>query len=562
MAMTGMGDTASFIRTIAYDGIVRWDPDFKTVIPNIAKDWKVSDDARVYTLYLREGMRWSDGHPFTAEDIMYWFEEVQLNTDLTPVFPTWLAPGGNRPTVTKIDEYTVEFKYARPHGLLLRQFANAGQGYIFAPKHYMKQFHPKYTSADRLEALTIEHGLEQWYQLYQNMDDRFQNPERPTLDAWKTVTPLGKSTQVVLERNPYYWKIDPEGNQLPYIDKVIYAVVENVEVALMKALSGEIDMQDRHIGTLRNFSVVAENREKGGYRIYRTKPTGENSMVICFNLNHKDPVMNEIFNDKRFRIAMSHAINRPEIIDLIYYGEAEPSQPAPRKESPFYYEPLTNAFIEYDVAEANRLLDEMGLTARGKDGFRLRPDGKPLTVTIELAPLYSEIVDASELLKVYWEAVGVRVAVKVQERSLFYTRTEAADHDVALHHADSSGIDVLLYPRYYFPSDHQSMQAPLWSLWYRSGGKSGEKPPKEVLRQMELYDQILATADEARQVELMTEILKINAENSYVLGISTMIGPFGIVKDNFHNVPDEIHYGWIYPSPAPTRAEQYYISDK
>ena len=560
MAMTGMGDTAIFTRTIAYDGIVRWDSDFKTVVPNVAKGWKVSGDARVYTFYLRKGMKWSDGHLFTADDILFWYEDILLNKELTPVFPSWLAPGGNIPKVRKIDDYTVEFVYSRPYGLLLRQLANAGQGYIFVPKHYMQQFHPKYTPRDRLDALTKQKGLQYWYQLFTNMNDRFQNPARPTIDAWKTVTPLGTSTQVVLDRNPYYWKVDTKGNQLPYIDKVVYSVVDNVEVALMKALSGEIDMQDRHIGTLRNYSLVAENKEKGGYRIYKTKPTGENSMVICFNLNHKDPVLRKIFNDKRFRIAMSHAIDRREIIDLIYFGEAEPSQPAPRKESPFYYEPLSNAYIDYDPAKANKLLDEMGLAARNKEGFRLRPDGKPLAITIELAPLYTEIVDASELLKGYWEAVGVKTAIKVEERSLFYTRTEAGEHDVALHHADSSGIDVLLYPRYYFPSDPQSMQAPLWQLWYRSGGKSGEEPPKEIKRQMQLYDQILSTANEKKQVELMREILKIDAENLYVLGISTMIGPFGIVKENFHNVPQEILYGWIYPSPAPTRPEQYYIS--
>jgi len=557
--LLGRADTAWLTRTVDYEGLLRWSPDFKTVIPNIAKGYKVSDEAKTFTFYLRKGMKWSDGQPFTADDILFWYEDVLMNKELTPNVPKWLTTDGQPVKVEKVDDYTVRFKFTQPNGLFLQRLATPDGLGLIVPKHYMKQFHIKYAPKEKLDALVKEKQLTDWFSLFQNMNDAWMNPDRPVVNAWKVTIALGVGPRCVFERNPYYWKVDTVGNQLPYIDKISYDIVESVDVAVMKALNGEIDMQDRHIGALTYFPMFADkkNQEKGDFRLFYTIPTSSNTMVIAFNLNHKDPVLRKIFNDKRFRFAMSLAINRKEIIDLVYLGKGEPRQPSPLPESPFYHEQLSKAYIEYDPAKANKFLDEMGLK-RGPDGIRLRPDGKPLAVTIEVVTTGIQWIDACELIKKYWEAVGVKTAVKPIERSLFYSRKAAAEHDIAIWGGDG-GMEVLLEPRWYFPFSGESNHAPLWQLWYNSGGKSGEEPPPEVKKQMQLYDEITKTASFARQKLLMKQILDIDAKNLYVIGISSNPKGFGIVKNNFRNVPEEMFGSWLYPNPAPTNPCQYFI---
>jgi len=227
---------------IGYEQLVRGAPDYSSVIPNIAKSWDVSDNGRVFTFYLRKGMKWSDGMPFTADDIMFWYEDVILNKELTPAFPDWLKVTGEPGKVEKIDDYTVRFVFAKPYGIFLDELAR-GIRETFQPKHYMKKFHPRYTSVEKLEKMTKEAGFDNWFELFGDKNDFWGNPERPTLYAWRILIPFGVGTRVELERNPYYWKIDTDGNQLPYIDKVAVSIVTQPEIAELKGVSGEIDLQ-------------------------------------------------------------------------------------------------------------------------------------------------------------------------------------------------------------------------------------------------------------------------------------------------------------------------------
>ncbi len=553
----GVADNAWLQRTVDYEGLVRWAPDFNTVVPNLAKSWEITDEGRTFTFYLRRGVKWSDGEPFTADDIVFWYEDILLNEDLTPTLPKWLTTDEQPVEVEKVDDYAVRFKFTQPNGLFLQRLAGIDGLGMIVPKHYMKQFHPKYTPEEKLEEMVKEEQLTDWFSLFGNKDTWWLNPERPTLFAWRSINILGAGPRYIWERNPYYWKIDPDGNQLPYLDRVVFDIVENAEVALMKALNGEIDMHSRHFNIMQNYTVLAEGREKGDYRFFTLKPTSMNTMIIAFNLNQEDPVLREIFNEKKFRFAMSLAINRQEIIDLVYLGMGEPWQAAPLRESAFYHERLAKAYTEYDPAKANELLDEIGLK-RGPDGWRLRPDGKPLSVTIEVVTgIDPAWIDACELIKKYWEDVGVKTAIKPEDRSLFYTRKATGETEVTIWGGDG-GMEVLLEPRWYFPFSAESNYAPLWQLWYNSGGKSGEEPPEEVKKQMQLYDEILRTVDFDKQKSLMKQILDIDADNLYVIGISTKPPGYGIVKNNFRNVPEEMFSAWLYPDPAPTNPCQYF----
>ena len=564
-ALRGGADNAWLVRTLDYEHLVRWDPEWTKVIPNIAESFEANEDATEFTFRLRKGLKWSDGEPFTADDIMFWYEDVFSNEELTPVKSSWLVSGGEPAVVEKVDDYTVKFKFTTPNGLFLQRLATpSGSQITRFPRHYLEQFHIKY-NPDNIDQLIEEAGASDWVNLFQlkgygvpgtPYDARWQNKELPSLNGWILTTAYGEGTRVVAERNPYYWKVDPEGQQLPYLDRIVYEVGEDVEVLVLKALNGEIDMQDRHIAKPANKAVFVDNMEKGGYGFFETIPSSMNSLIIALNLTHKDPVMREIFQNKHFRIGLSMAINRQEIIDLVYVGAGEPFQAGPRPESPFYNERLAKQFTEYDVEQANKHLDLAGYTERDEEGFRLGPDGKRISFAVEVAAVQTDRIDAMELIRGYWKEVGVDIQVKTEDRSILYTRKAANEHDAVVWGGDG-GLDVILEPRWYFPYSGESNYAILWQYWYNKDPR-GEEPPEAPKKQMALYDQLKATGDPDKQAELMREILEIAADHVELIGISLPPKGYGIVKNNFHNVPKVMPGAWLYPNPAPTNPCQYF----
>ena len=571
-ALLGGQDTAWLVRTIGYDNLVRWSRDWKTVEPNVAESFDVSPDASQVTFKLRKGLRWSDGEPFTADDIVFWYDDYLTNTELNPGgVSEWMTANGQPGTVTKLDEYTVVFKFGAPNGLLLQRLATPdGQDAVRYPRHYLQQFHKKYNP--NVDQLVASAGAPDWMTLFRQKgttipgtpyDARWQNPDLPTVNAWIATNPYGQGTRVVAERNPYYWKLDPDGRQLPYIDRVVYDVMQDKEVLTLKAVNGEIDMMSRHFNTLQNKAVFTENMDKGQYHFFDTIPSSMNTMIIALNLNHKDPTMRQIFQNKNFRIGLSHAINRKEIIDLVYIGQGEPYQAGPRPESPLYNERLARQYTEYDPEKANQFLDQAGYTQRDGDGFRLAPNGQRISFEVETTSgANPEWTDALKLIQDYWKQVGIDIQVKPEDRSLLYTRKEANEHDAVVWSGDG-GLEVTLEPRWYFPFSNESNFAQAWRVWYNPGGNprtTPEEPPADVKRQMQLYDQLKATGDEQKQQELMKQLLDISADQFYVIGISLPATSWGLVKNNFHNVPNRVLDAWLYPAPAPTDPPQYFFA--
>jgi peptide/nickel transport system substrate-binding protein len=568
------GQYSHVARYQGYENLVRWTPNWDGIIPNIAESFEVNEDSTEYTFYLREGMRWSDGAPFTADDIMFWYEDVFLNEQLTPAKPSNLMVGGEPVIVEKLNDYAVVFRFAAPNGLFLQQVAEVGPSpFTKYPRHHLEEFHPTY-NPENIDRLVQEAGVADWMTLFQQVkggthevDDYFRVSNVPTLYAWYfTLAPGdGTATRAIAVRNPYYWKVDPAGNQLPYLDRLTYDLLSDNEVLLLKVLGGEIDWLDQHFATPTNKPVVIDGQDRGDYRLFTTTSTIPNSMTIQLNLNHPDPVKNAIFQDKDFRIGLSHAIDRQEIIDLVFVGQGEPYQVAPASDSPFYNEQLAKQYIEYDVELANEHLDRV-LPERDAQGFRLGPDGNRLTIIMELDVNRLTFVDAAELIQAYWQAVGVDIQVRTMDRSLWEVRVrgDGIDWDATIHSfGGGSGYAVLLDPRYYFPFNANSIFAKAWSVWYNNPTGQGSgiapvEPPADVRRQMELYDQIRVTGDLDTQLELMMEILEIAAEQFYVIGISTEPDGYGIAKNNLRNVQMTMPWSWIFPHPAPTNPQLWY----
>ncbi|MBI1296269.1 ABC transporter substrate-binding protein [bacterium] len=551
--MLGVSDRPWIGRTMAYEPLLRWSDDLTSVVPNVAESWQVSDDGLEFTFYLRAGMRWSDGAPFTADDFVFWYEHFLLNDDLTPVKFQWMQPGGALGRVEKIDDATVKFIFENPPGLFITQMGNQSP---FVPAHYAQQWHIDFNQ-EAVEQAVADQQLESWVNLYTNQLDFLTTAECPVVFPWMVTIPVGSTNRVFAERNPYYWKVDPEGHQLPYIDNMEYPIVENTEVLVLKAMAGEIDMMDRHIATPDNKAIFTDNMVQGDYDFFNVKFAFESPCVIALNLNHKDPETKRVFNEKDFRVALSHAINRQEIIDVIYVGSGEPRQAAPLDESPHYHEQLATQYLEYDVALANQLLDDLGLE-RGPDGYRRRFDGEQLFINVEVAAAFEPWGKIMEMVTNYWDEIGVDAEVQVIERSLFYARKAAYDHDCGVW-TGADGIAVVMDPRWYMPFSNESIFGIAWADWWRSGGTQGEEPPPAAKEQQALYDQIQVTVDEAKRNELIQQILDIGAEQFWAIGITKYYAGYGIVRNNFKNVPGEIWQWHISSAPAQTHPEQYYM---
>ncbi|MEU8354711.1 ABC transporter substrate-binding protein [Nonomuraea sp. NPDC048882] len=567
-AMVGEDDIDWLYYTLAYEPVVRLRPGTNgqkgpdDIIANVA-EFEVKDGGREYVFRLREGLKWSDGEPCTADDLLFAFEDVAVYKDLhtTGVYDLYLENGSTDELVKveKLDERTVRYAYKEPKAGLLFQLAvstleRGGASGFLLPKHYLKQFHKKYNpDADKLAK---EQQLEDWTQLFMNKNDVPHNADMPTLHPWKISNALGRGTAVVAERNPYYWKVDEQGRQLPYIDRFRAEVLGDVEVELLKIMNGEITMQTRNFNTPENKPLIAQNAAKGKYRIFDVPSRLSNTMIIQFNQTIGDDDLRELFRNKDFRVGLSYAINRKEIIDGVYAGQGEPWQAAPSKTNALYDADFAKQHTEYDVAKAGEHLDKAGLK-KDASGRRLGPDGKPLTVTIMSNTDFPHHVQALEFVKKHWEAVGVGLRVDPVADTLFTERSMGNEPQASTY--TCSDFDLITGTggdHYYVPSNSGSARYAIrWALWYGSKGKSGEEPPQVVREQLDAFTAMRNEPDFTKALAHAKEVVRIAKEQFYSIGISSYPAEYGIVSEAVKNVPDTMASAQV--TPGPTMPEQY-----
>ena len=434
-----------------------------------------------------------------------------------------------------------------------------------APAHYLKQFHKKYNPD--VDALAKERGFESWIALFMReagVDEDnvfFQNSERPTINAWKFEIAPGEDTERALAvRNPYYWKIDTEGTQLPYFDRVAYQMVADPQVLLLKTMQGEIDMMDQYIATPANKPVLFDNQEQGGYHFYTLKETAANVMVFQLNLNHTDPVKNELFNNREFRQALSVAVDRQALIDAVFVGQGAPAQPSIAPTDPLYNERLATQHTEYDPDAANAILDTL-LPEKDGEGYRLDSQGRRVSIIFELDQTRTTFLDMFQLVIPMFQAVGIDAQIRTMDRSLWETRVrEGREFDATAHQfGANSGIAAMLDARYFVPFSANSLYAPGWSLYFSApDNPDAIEPPADVKATQELYKQLLATPDAAKQQEIMAQILEQAADQFLVLGVSLPPDGYGVVKNDMVNTMPEMPNSFGWPTPGPSRPEQFF----
>jgi peptide/nickel transport system substrate-binding protein len=573
-AFLGPGDGENGNRIRAGDKPLFWDVTGTKLAPQMAKAWSISDDGKRTTLVLREGMKWSDGAPFTADDFVFWFEEIYQNKELVPSLAPELAKG----RVVKIDETTVAFEFDDPHFLFPKLLAgdtavgggqsrmqSDGQAFgLYAPAHYLKRFLPKFSSAEALAAQATAAGYPNWVQWFHFKSDWRLNPDLPTLAAWRMTQPINTQTWT-LERNPYFYEVDIDGNQLPYIDRVQMTLAENPEVVNLRAVAGEYDVQERFID-IGKLPVFLENAERGHYKFHLDPGFNGSDSQLVFNMAYRaDPEVAKWIANPDFRRALSIAIDRDQLNEAFWLGLGTPGSGGPSElmpESPG--KEWIAKWSTFDRAKANAMLDAIGLTKKDREGYRLRSDnGERLRLQIDVAqtltPTWPQQV---EMVIQQWRAVGIAADLKLLERSLFFTRVRNDRHQLVIF-SNSGSESLFLFPVLALPVDPSgSLMGSAWAHWYASGGSAGTKPDDPAM--LHVYDLLRSASSkpEAERNATAQEIWRIVADAKWQIGlVGQAPGSRGsrVVSDRLENVLARVCISQHCRPPWSARPEQWFF---
>ena len=537
-------------------GLLSIDPDQVTIIPQVAESYEISPDGKVFTFKLRKGHKWYDGEPFTSDDVKFWWEDTVLNDELWPVKPSQFRTLGELGKFDVVDDTTFTFTFAGNFRLFEEYIAMWSYGALtYLPRHYMEQFHPDYAGQAAVDALTADAGFDKWTQLFEDRHDRRTTmsgaPGPPSLFPWQPKT-RGGEQQMILERNPYYYGVDPEGNQLPYIDKIVAELVEDIDVLTLRTIAGDFDHQPRQL-RMDSVPTLQKNTESGDYRVLYWPGASGSDAGLHFNQNYGqdeagDPAIGELMRNNDFRIGLSHAVDRDKILQLVFLGAGESRQMVVPSNNPYYPgDEYAFKYTEYDTAKANEILDGV-LPNKNADGFRLLDSGDVAEIEVTAVELFGTFwPQTGELVKEMWEDVGVKTKFTQNERSAYVARRGANELQVMIW--DAGGAEHLFTGRYRtMPFNSGTLIGPLTGTWYATGGEKGIEPWGDLAKVIELHDKgDSATFDE--KVALGQEIFRINVDNLWTIGtVGNTPTIFGLVvtKNNFRNVPSDMSHQWWY----------------
>ena len=546
------------------------------VTPNIVEAFEVNDDYTEFTFTLRKGLKWSDGVEVTMEDYRFAIEDYAFNEELTPVLNNYFRAGGKSTgepmTFEVIDDLHFRITFAQPFGGFLVHLSVAGwKGYgsFLKPAHYMKQFHKDYAEEchGSLEAYyeflqpygdcmgyydVTEEGV--WVNIMNQIDaqnsgeltdvgvmltsrtfaDAGLKENLPVLHPWIMVSESDNIT--TWERNPYYFKVDAAGQQLPYCDYITNTLVENQEILQFKVMSGDIDYL-RESATIDNVTLYLENEDNAGIKVlfYDLNNTPTDIMInFNYGLNTDGTVKDdedsqawqEVLSDHRFVEALACAIDIEEIIDAVYSGFAEPDR---------YFTSL----YTYDVDYANQLLDEMGMADIDGDGYRETPSGKHLVWMLTNQGGTSDFLPVSELMVEFWNSeLGLHVTANTIESSLYSTSVSANELPMVIMYIP---IDITWFNLNW----GQSSFGPLWNTWYSQGGLSAAEGEEvnglpatgEALEFFKLLDSIMTDSPDETVNTVLPAMHQLVAENLWIIIPLQKVQQSVIANADLYNIP-------------------------
>jgi len=527
-----------YARLVGYD-------DKLQLVPDILERIEVTD-SRVFTLHLRPGHRWSDGHPFTTADFRYFWEDVANDPDLSPFgLPQVMKVRDRGPRFEVLSETAVRYTWDEPNPQFLPALAGPSPLFIYRPAHYLRQFHSKHVGNEKATAQAKEAGARSWAGYHQKKDEqfRFDNPDLPTLEPWINTTPL-PSTRFVLLRNPYFHRVDKAGRQLPYIDRVIVGITDD-KLIPARTGAGDVDLQARYL-RFDNYTFLKQNAKRNQYRVLLWEKAIGSQNALYPNLNAEDPVWRTLLRDVRFRRALSLGINRHEINEVVYFGLAKESGNTVLQRSPLFRPEFRSAWAQFDVKQANALLDSLGLTQRDKSGLRLLPDGRPMEIVVDTSGESTEETDILELVRDSWRKLGIALFSRPSVREVFRKRVYSGKSMMTIWSGLNNGIPTPeMSPNELAPTAQEQLQWPMWGQYYENNRKGGEAPAlPEAKELVELYDNWRKAGTVAEREQIWLRMLEIHAQQVYTIGIVTQALQPVVVQDKLHNVPGDAIYSW------------------
>jgi peptide/nickel transport system substrate-binding protein len=521
-------------------------------------------------------MKWSDGAPFTADDFVFWFEDIYSNREIVPTGIADMSPAGKPGKIIKVDEATVEFQFEVPYFLLREMLAGdtlIGGGMsvgmyqnrsfgCYAPTHYLKQFLPKYSSEDDVNKMARAQGFENWVRMLNNKKDWNLNTDLPVLGPFKTVKPINTPTWV-MERNPFYYAVDTDGNQLPYINQVIMTLAEDLEVLNLRAMAGQYDMQERHID-IAKLPVILENRDRGGYDVHLDLAFNGSDTTIHFNQSYTaDPEIAKWLTNADFRRALSLAIDRDQLNQTFWLGLGKPGSTAPAESMPQCPgKEWLSKWSTLDLAQANKMLDALGLTKKDGDGYRLRTDnGQRLRLEVQTVRAFLPWPQQMEMVAQHWRRAGIYAEVKEMERVLAFTRTQNNEHHI--HVWTNGGTELLyLFPRHAIPVDPtEAFMGPEFAKWFSSNGRLGREPTDPNLKRIyELFRSASGQKDDERN-KTAQEIWKILVDQQYSIGTvgqSPALMGVRLASRKLGNIPSRACIAQHCRTPGSSRPETFF----
>ncbi|MGI6368981.1 MAG: ABC transporter substrate-binding protein [Anaerolineae bacterium] len=530
--------------------------DTQSAVPHVLKDWEVSADQTEFTCHMRRGMRWSDGEPVTTENFRYWYEDIAFNTEITPVPNFMIRVGGKPMELDIIDDYTFRIRFGAPNPAVpMNVFAHTNASMIFSPSHYLKQFHIRYN--EKANEVAKKQGYDFWYQFHGRQANRAQNIDLPRLECFIPVRDTPSMS--FAERNPYYHAVDTEGNQLPYIDKVIMQKAPEISVLDTKIVGGTYDFAGFSLSIL-NYATYAEAAAESDSRMLLWQSGKGGEVIYHFNHNYPNAEWRSVFQDDRFRQALSMAINRKEINDVIYFGHATETAFTVMSSSRHYRpEYAMTEYAEFDPDKANKVLDEIGLEWNSAHTHRLWPHSKtPTIIPFDMYESETPKGPITELVSEYWKAIGIEIQWKSITRTLLAEKVLANEEPMSLWHGDCSADPIFMrlvshfQPRY----GDNSCWGVLWGQWYDTKGEAGEEPPpviKDLYTWLDEYNLTDSNEPAANTLKSMAE---------HVWAVSTVGNapqPL-IVRNYLRNVSETGGYwSWDTLWTRPELPEQWYL---
>ncbi|MCY4070775.1 MAG: ABC transporter substrate-binding protein [Chloroflexi bacterium] len=550
--------------TINAEGFLKWNRDVNGFRPNIVTSWEWNDEATELTVNFRQGIKWSDGDPMTVDDYLFWWNDMVLDENVPVNAPFGTTVRGELMSVEKLDDYTLHFSfpYANP---LFMEYKSRGAYHSsihIVPEHYMRGFHPAYSDAEDATELVNRY----------NFGSRMHYPDRPTLSAWMTVDYV-PSQRLVLDRNPFYWKVDTEGNQLPYIDRLDIEIPQGsaTELVALKGIAGELDMQVRDVNLL-DVPLVLENQEAGDYRVIMWSRGDYAWPWIIPMYDYPDEGILDLMYTKEFRQAMSHAINRDRINEITSLGLATARQFSLSAESPEFqtpegqefYQKWAASYASYDPELAGSLLDGIGVVDADGDGWRDRPDGSALELIVDIPAADTGSIDRMDLVKEDWEAVGLKTVLNIIAWEVVSARHLAGEIMIRAW-GSAAAWGLVSAATVWTPIEGvtYSIGGARIGDYYNSGGERGVAPrPGSMLEQLQdAYTELISIVDPEERSAKLLEAYQIHIDEGPIT-----IGTIGehpspvIVKNNFRNVQDfGLVAGWDLAFPGTADPEQFFI---